>query len=250
MPVEGHYEELGGGVRLWVTPAHKFGADAFLLSDFAAPRAGDRAADLGSGCGIVPALWFCRPESAPREAVAVELQEAACAQMERSLAEGNLPAGRFVPLCADLRELRGRLPAGGFDLVTCNPPYTGPGGGLLSADPAGRIARHETACTLADVSAAAGYQLRYGGRFCLCHRPERLADVVCALREAGLEPKRLRLVQQRPERAPWLLLLEGRRGGKPGLRVDPPLIVEGEGGLSPEMLRIYRKNENKKEGGR
>lgn len=248
--MEGHYEELGGGIRLWVTPAHKFGADAFLLADFASPRAGDRAADLGSGCGIVPALWFRGPESAPREAVAVEIQEAACAQMARSLAEGNLPAGRFVPLCADLRELRGRLPAGGFDLVTCNPPYTGPGGGLLSADPAGRIARHETACTLADVSAAARYLLRYGGRFCLCHRPERLADVICALREAGLEPKRLRLVQQRPASAPWLLLAEGRRGGKPGLRVEPPLIVEGEGGFSPEMLRVYRKKENKKEGGR
>ena len=110
--MEGHYEELGGGIRLWVTPAHKFGADAFLLADFASPRAGDRAADLGSGCGIVPALWFRGPESAPREAVAVEIQEAACAQMARSLAEGNLPAGRFVPLCADLRELRGRLPAG------------------------------------------------------------------------------------------------------------------------------------------
>ena len=103
----------------------------------------------------MPALWFRGPEPAPREAVAVEIQEAACAQMAHSLAEGNLPAGRFVPLCADLRELRGRLPAGGFDLVTCNPPYTGPGGGLLSADPAGRIARHETACTLADVAAAA-----------------------------------------------------------------------------------------------
>lgn len=245
--MDGHYEELGGGVRLWVTKAHKFGTDAFLLSDFAAPRGTDRAADLGSGCGIVPALWFRRTETAPCEAVAVELQEGACAQMERSLSEGGLPAGRFVPLHADLRELRGRLPAGGYDLVTCNPPYTGPGGGLLSEPPARRIARHETACTLADVAAAAKYLLRYGGRFCLCHRPERLADIVCTLREAGLEPKRLRLVQQRPESAPWLALVEGRRGGRPGLRVEPPLVVEGEGGFSPEMLRIYQKKEYKKE---
>lgn len=244
--MEGHYEELGGGIRLWVTPAHKFGADAFLLADFASPRAGDRAADLGSGCGIVPALWFRGPESAPREAVAVEIQEAACAQMARSLAEGNLPAGRFVPLCADLRELRGRLPAGGFDLVTCNPPYTGPGGGLLSADPAGRIARHETTCTLADVSAAARYLLRYGGRFCLCHRPERLADVICALREAGLEPKRLRLVQQRAGKAPFLFLLECRRGGKPGMEVGPVLLLEREDGSSTQEIEAiygdYRDN--------
>ena len=65
-----------------------------------------------------------------------------------------------------------------------------------------------------------------------------------AMRRNGLEPKRLRMVQQRPDTAPWLFLLEGRRGGKPFLQVMPPLIVEGEGGFSPEMLRIYGKYAN------
>ena len=83
--------------------------------------------------------------------------------------------------------------------------------------------------------------LRYGGRFCLCQRPERLCDVFCAMRESGIEPKRLRMVQKRPDTAPWLALIEGRRGGRPFLTVEPPLMVQDDaGGFSPEMRRIYR----------
>lgn len=64
------------------------------------------------------------------------------------------------------------------------------------------------------------------------------------MREAGLEPKRLRMVQQCPDTAPWLFLLEGRKGGKPFLTVEPPLIIEGPGGFSREVLDIYQKEEN------
>ena len=87
---------------------------------------------------------------------------------------------------------------------------------------------------------AAAWLLQYGGRFCLCQRPERLTDVLLAMRQAGLEPKRLRWVQQRPEKAPWLFLVEGKAGARPGLTVEPPLIVESaDGSYTDEMKRIY-----------
>ena len=58
----------------------------------------------------------------------------------------------------------------------------------------------------------------------------------------GLEPKRLRPVCQRPERAPSLILAEGRRGGKPGLSLEAPLILTGAGGEeSEEFRRIYHR---------
>ena len=238
------FEDFGGGIQLCVTSEHKFGADAFLLSDFAAPRRRELACDLGAGCGIVGALWFRHPEQAPREVWAVELQEQAVEQMRVSLSEGGLPADRFHPLLADLRELKGKLEAGSFDLVTCNPPYKPAGHGILSERDADRITRHGTMCTIEDVCRTARDLLREGGRLCVCQRPEQLAEVICAMRKARLEPKRLRFVQQRPECAPWLFLLEGRLGGKPFLKVEPPLIVEGPGGFSAEMLRIYQKEHN------
>ena len=78
------------------------------------------------------------------------------------------------------------------------------------------------------------------GRFCLCQRPERLTDVLLAMRQNGLEPKRLRWVQQRSEKAPWLFLAEGKAGAKPGLVTEPPLIVENaDGSYTDEMKQIY-----------
>ena len=142
----------------------------------------------------------------------------------------------------DLRETA--LPAGSFDLAVCNPPYFPPSAGPLPKEEARRTARTEEACTLEDVCRAAGRLLRWGGAFCLVHKPERLTDLLCALRGEGLEPKRLRLVSLRPERAPSLLLLEARRGGKPGLAVEKPLILENpDGSPTAELNRIYFREE-------
>ena len=93
---------------------------------------------------------------------------------------------------------------------------------------------------MASLAAAARRFLRWGGKFCFCQRPERLPAVLAELTAAGLEPKRLRFVQQRPDREPFLFLVEAVRGGRPGLRVEPVLFVEGDrGGWSEEMLKIY-----------
>jgi len=102
-----------------------------------------------------------------------------------------------------------------------------------------RIARHETLCTLDEVCACAARLLRFGGRFCLCQLPERLVDVLGAMRANKIEPKRVRFVQQRADSAPWLFLVEGKRGAKPFLTIDPPLILRENGGISAEMQRIY-----------
>lgn len=83
--------------------------------------------------------------------------------------------------------------------------------------------------------------MQFGGRFCICQRPERLADVMEAMRKFSIEPKVLRLVQQRRSKAPKLFLIEGRKGGNRGfLNVLPTLFIEDDSGsFSEEMLQIY-----------
>jgi tRNA1(Val) A37 N6-methylase TrmN6 len=211
-----HIENLGGGVSLWVSAAHTFGTDALLLSQFAAPKERERVCDLCAGCGIVPLLWF-REGGGPAEVVAVDIQLEAVELMAKSKELSQLD--RFHPLLADLRELDGLLPRESFDLVTCNPPYYHRGSGLVSEKEAARTTRHETLCSLEDVVVAAGKLLRFGGRFCLCHVPERLVDVLTILRAHNLEPKRLRFCQADEGKSPWLFLVEGKKGAKPHLRV-------------------------------
>ena len=170
----------------------------------------------------------------------MELQEDACALLRDSIAYNRL-SDRLTVVNADLKALKGILPFGAFDTVSCNPPYKLGGTGVLNPDEAKLTARHETACTLDDICESAAKLLRFGGRFCVCQRPERLADVTESMRRADIEPKRLRLVQQRPGKAPKLFLLEGRRSGRRGyMDVLPTLFIEdGQGGWSAEMLAIY-----------
>lgn len=213
------------------------GTDTFLLSSLPRLRPGLRVCDLGSGSGLLGLLLLQREPALT--VTGVELREEAVCLAEKVSAENGL-TNNLSFLRGDLREVRSLLPAGGFDLVVCNPPYYPPGAGKLPAAPEMRDARAETACTLEDVCKAAAWLLRWSGSFCLVHKPERLADLVCCLRNAGLEPKRLREVCRSAGSAPSLLLLEGRRGGRPGLSVEPPLILQTSGGRPTEELdNIY-----------
>ena len=232
-------EDLSPKLRICISKQHRFGSDSFLLADFSVRPRVKLACDLCSGCGIIPLLWL-RAGMPLEKAYGVELQRDAVDLMRYTAAESGIEEV-FIPVESDLKELAGKIPAASMELVTCNPPYFEAGHGVPSPKGHRLTARHEVACSIEDVCAAAARLLKFGGSFCVCHRPDRLVDVLEAMRRCGLEPKRLRFVHQRPWEAPWLVLAEGRRGGRPFLKVEPPLIVEGpDGSFSEEMKRIYR----------
>lgn len=232
-------QPLAPAVNVIVSPQHTFNTDTILLAWFAAPRRRDRCADLGTGCAAIPLIWHAR--FAPQHIFAVELQDNAVDMARRSVAANRLQE-RVSIVQEDIKQLAQCVPEGlrELDLVACNPPYQANGSGLLNPDPSKQLARHEQACTLQEVCRAGARMLKYGGRFCLCQRPQRLCDVLCEMRAAGIEPKRLRFVQQTPRKSPSLFLVQGKKGAKPGLTVGPALVVEGEDGrFSSEMLEVY-----------
>ncbi len=227
---------LGCGIKIYTSDVHKFGTDAILLADYASPRINDIACDLGTGCGIIPMLW-CRG-AAPKSVTAIDIQRDAIDLVKSSL-ELNSLGGRVVPICADLKALPSDM-SGKFTLVTMNPPYKKLTGGLISPTDGRAIARHEVKCTLDDVVKAASKLLKPSGRLVMCHRPERLADLICAMRTSGIEPKRFCAVSIRADKAPSLILCEGRKGGAAGMTVDAPLIIEDDlGEYTARMKEIY-----------
>ena len=232
-------EPLGAGRMLWVSDVHTFGTDAVVLADFAAPRARDRALDLGTGCGIIPLLWLSEEKTS--FVTGVDISPEAC-QLAMDSARENGWTVKFEVVNADMRKLRGMLGSERYDLVTCNPPYFKDGSGYVSPIEGRADARSELTCTIEDVLAAAAQNLKYGGRFCLCHRPERLVDVLETMRNFKIEPKRLRFVEDTAGKAPWLILVEGKKGAKPSLSIEPPLVMKNaDGTRTEEMRRIYGK---------
>lgn len=226
-------EPLGNNMQIVVSDSHTFGTDAILLANFASIKRKDVACDMGTGCGIIPLIW-CKGET--KEIYAVDIQPKAVSQLEKSL-ELNAIAGRIKPVNCDLRRIKESLPAGSFDLVTMNPPYKPVGTGIESISEAERIARHEVTCTVDDAARAASQLLKYGGRFCMCHRPERLCDIIVSLRAFSLECKKIRFVVEREGKAPWLVLVEGKRGGKSGVTVMKNLVMKDENGNPTDEFR-------------
>ena len=234
-----HWETLCPGGLSFVYDDSLFrpSTDSFLLGSFPRLKRGLRVCDLGSGTGLLSLLLLQRQRELT--VTGVELLPEALGLAEQAAARNGL-SDRLTFRQGDLREIRHLLPAGGFDLAVCNPPYYPAGSGQLPDEAALRTARSESGCTLEEVCAAAAHLLRWGGSLCLVHKPERLADLCCALRGRGLEPKRLRPVCRRAGDAPSLLLMEARRGGRPGLDIAAPLCLEdGAGCPTAELDEAY-----------
>lgn len=217
-----HIETLGNNIGVIVSDEHTFGTDAMLLADFSKPKRNDLACDFGTGCGIIPLLW--KRDGNCKKIYGVEIQEKGFNQFSRSV-EMNSLENFVVPIHSDLTQLKDKLPQGMFDLVTMNPPYKKENAGIKSEKQNEKIARHETLCTLDDICLSASRLLKFGGRFCLCIRPERLFETMQSMAKHKLEPKRLRLVTSRVSEKPWLCLIESRLGGKSGMTVENNFIL-------------------------
>ena len=145
-------------------------------------------------------------------------------------------------ICADVADVAKLLPYGKFDLVTVNPPYFSNGAG---ADAAGRkeFARAEKLCSISDVCSAAKHLLRGGGRFCAVFPADRLADIFSAMKENGIEPKRLWTVASKREKPPYIVLAEGKKGASVGLDIETVVIHDENGEYTPFLKKIYKRAE-------
>ena len=228
----------GGPVLSQSAEVFPLGTDAVLLADFARPGRRDRILDLGTGCGVLPVLlsW----ENPDVAVTAVDSSPAACALARKNFEQNGL-ARRVTLLEADLRDYRTRLSCGAFDRTVSNPPYFSGENGFVAEGSMG-YARSDLGCTLLQVCQAAAWATRWGGSFCLVYRPERIGELFSTLEQTGFTPKRLRPVHHGPGMPANLILIEARRGGRPGLRWESDLYLHTADGLeSPEARRIYHR---------
>ncbi len=221
-----------------------YGVDAVILSDFAAGCDPKTAVDLGTGTGIIPLILSYKTNAS--RIVGLEVQPASYDRACRSV-EMNKLAERLRMVCGDVKDtavagllLEAADSAEGVDLVTCNPPYMISGGALTSANPAKAIARQENLATLQDFVMAAAKLLKRRGHFYMVHRPSRLVDIMCSLREHKLEPKEMRMVAPKPGAEPNIVLIHAIKDAGAELKVLDTLFVhEPGGGYTKEINDIY-----------
>lgn len=216
-------EDLGGGLSiLQNTDGFMFGCDAVQLSHFAQVKKNGLALDLCTGSGIIPLLLS--QKNTAKKIYGLEILPHVADMAQRSVAMNRLE-DKIEIVCGDVKNARSIFKGLQFDTITCNPPYTPPGGGILNPDDEKALARHELKMVLEDVFQVASHLLRYNGRLYMVHIPSRLPEIMALAKKYRLEPKRLMLIHPNHEKEAKLLLIEAAFGVRPGLTVLPPLFL-------------------------
>ena len=226
-------EHLHNGFTLHI-PAGVFplSTDSMVLADFVRLKRNAQVLDLGASCGTLGTLLCANDPTCI--VTGIELNPAAHEAALENICRNNL-SSRLHSICGDLRQIPQLFAPGSFSCCVSNPPYFSGGPTSLSLP----NARRTDCCTAADLFRAAAYALRWGGDFYLVHRPEMLANLCGCACANGLEPKRLRLLRHRPNDQPALILLQCRKGGKPGLIWDELSLHDQNGNPTEDYRRIY-----------
>jgi len=216
---------------------YRFSIDAVLLAYQAAPRAGDTVIDLGTGCGIISLIMaFRNPDI---KVYAVELQDE-LVKLAVSNVNDNHLQDRITVIGADMKTIKPDFIKGPVDLFVCNPPYRRPGSGKINPHSQRAVARHELKANLHDVIGAARRMLKTAGRLVTIYTAERTADILYQMRADSIEPKYIRTIHSHLRSEAKLVLIEGLKGGNPGLKIAPPLIIyDGNGDYTDEVQQMF-----------
>ncbi|UJF33137.1 tRNA1(Val) (adenine(37)-N6)-methyltransferase [Paenibacillus hexagrammi] len=213
-----------------------FSLDAVLLARFCSVSHRGAMIDLCTGNGVIPLLLSTRSRA---EIWGVEIQERLADMAARNMRINGLEQ-KLHMLQGDLKTIHQNLGHGKFDVVTVNPPYLPVPNGEQNVNEHIAAARHEVHCTLEDVIAASARLVKAGGKVAMVHRPSRLVDICCLMRQYRIEPKRIRYVHPRAGEEAMMVLIEGMKDGKPEIRTLPPFIVyDQDGQYCKELQEVY-----------
>jgi len=199
-----------------------FGTDAYLLSAFLPKRQNLVGAELGCGTGVISLLATSRKKC--RHVYAFEVQEEFCDIAKRN-AELNGFGDSITVIHKNIKDAVVADTVNEVDFVFTNPPYMKTDSGKANTNDEKNIARHEVCGDINDFCACAKRLLKHGGNFYVVYRPDRMTDLICALRSNGLEPKKITYIYPNTTTPPCLLLISAKLGGKSGITVTEPVFI-------------------------
>lgn len=199
-----------------------FGVDAVFLSDFARVKPGETVLDMGTGNGVIPILLAAKTRG--EKFTGLEIQ-AETAEMARRSVRLNQLEDRIEIVTGDIKEAAAIFKPAFFDVITTNPPYMLSEHGLKNPDDARAVARHEVLCSLDDILRESMRLLQDKGRFYMIHRPFRLTEIMIKMNHYKIEPKRIQFIYPHIDREPAMVLIEGVRGAKSRVTVEPPIVI-------------------------
>ncbi len=194
-----------------------YGIDTELLTNFVKAKKYDTVLDLCTGNGIIPLLL--KGKTKCKNFLGVEIQKDSFDLAIRNVKLNDLE-DEIQIFHDDIKTFTLKKEV---SVITCNPPYMF-NTGMKNESEAITIARHEVLCTLEDVINCANRNLKFGGKFYMVHRAERLVDILHLLRLKKIEPKVLYLIKPFKDKPANLVVVEAIKGGKPSLKLEEVVV--------------------------
>lgn len=224
-----------------------FSLDSVMLANFVSIRLRDKKIlDLGCGNGAISLIMSLRTD---KKIVGVEIQKKLASLAKRSVEYNNL-CNQIEIINTDIKDFARVNNVEKFDVIVCNPPYFKVNEkNYFNESIEKRLARHEVLLTLSDVFLVSRRLLKNNGTFAIVHRPERFLEIIDSFRNNGIEPKRIQFVYSKINKEATLILIEGQKNGRPGLKIEKPFILYDENNnILPEYLRLQKEvNRNESE---
>ena len=226
-------EYLPGGFSLNLAEGcFPLSTDSMVLAYFTKLPRNARVLDLGSGCGTIGILLCAKDIGC--NVTGIELDETAHQTALKNSKDNRLQS-RLQSICGDFTQIADHTDPGSFDICVSNPPYF-TAGFLSQTTP---LARHEQSCSLELLMKSAAWALKFGGDFYLVHKPERRAEIFFAASSNKLQPKRLCLLRHKENGPVSLVLVQCRKGAKPGLTWEEAALHSEDGQPTAYYRQVY-----------
>lgn len=222
------------------TESFNFSLDSVLLPNFVTLNKNiTKIMDIGCGNGPIPLILSTKTDA---QIIGVEIQKEIAELANDSVLENNL-SEQITIINEDINILSKNIESDSFDVITCNPPffkvceYS-----KLNKNDSKTIARHEVKLNLDNLFKISRKLLKNNGVVAIVHRPDRLVDILCSMRNHNIEPKKIRFVYPKVGKEANMILVEGRKNGNPGLKILENLIVHDENGeYTKEVLKYFER---------
>lgn len=217
----------------------KFSLDSVLLPSFVTiNKSIKKILDLGTGNAPIPLILSTKTNAL---IYGVEIQKEVCNLAKRNVLLNHLES-RIEIINHDIRKIDRIFSAETFDIILSNPPYfklsKKP---FLNINSEKTIARHEVLVNIEQIIKISKKLLKNNGILALTHIPERLSEIFELMRKYNIEPKKIRFVYPKINKNSNIVLVEGVKGGKCGLKIMPPLFVHGkDGSYSKEIKEMFK----------
>lgn len=210
------------------TDMFNFSLDSVLLPNFATINTNVKnILDIGCGNAPIPLILSTKTNA---NIIGVEIQKEVYELALKSVKINNLES-RIKIINGDINEIYDSFETETFDIITCNPPFFKVSDGSNFNDSDYKtIARHEIKLNLDQIFKISKKLLKNNGNIVMVHRPERLVDIIISMKKYNIEPKRIQFVYPKKDKDANILLIEGKKNGRPGIKIEPPIYTHDENG--------------------